>query len=38
MRRYGLLLTVALAALVNVHTSTYPDGAISGMLKRATKR
>lgn len=23
---------------VNVHTSTYPDGAISGMLKRATKR
>jgi hypothetical protein len=23
---------------VNVHTTTYPDGAISGMLKRATKR
>jgi hypothetical protein len=23
---------------VNVHTTTYPDGAISGMLKRGTKR
>jgi hypothetical protein len=23
---------------VNVHTSTYPDGAIAGMLKKATKR
>ncbi len=23
---------------VNVHTTTYPDGAISGMLKKATKR
>jgi hypothetical protein len=23
---------------VNVHTTTYPDGAVSGMLKKATKR
>lgn len=37
----GLLRQILLhpgAFYVNVHTMTYPDGAVSGMLKKATKR